>query len=252
MENGDDGAERGGLRLRIGRGRFGAVGSPRRNPGRRFDFGRSAGRTGRSRDPQGRGSLIGGWLFLLVLSIGAYFASRLPPPEKPMTGELQGAAIASDGDSLRLDGRRVRIEGIDAPEIGQSCRRGEDAWDCGAEARRRLASLVEGATTRCRLHGRDRYGRELGICESGGRDVGRAMVLSGLAVSYGLYRAEEETARERQAGLWSGDFVRPQEWRRTNGEPAETPHRAGDLLELIAQWIENEVRMMAERIIGGG
>ncbi|QFI66622.1 Nuclease [Sinorhizobium alkalisoli] len=209
-------------------------------------------RRNRGRDTQGRGSLIGGWLFLLVLSIGAYFASRLPPPEKPLTGELHGAAAASDGDSLRLGGRRVRIEGIDAPEIGQSCRRGKDDWDCGAEARRRLASLVGATTTRCRLHGRDRYGRELGICESGGRDIGRAMVLSGLAVSYGLYRAEEETARERQAGLWSGDFVRPQEWRRTNGKPAETPHRADDWLELIARWIEDEIRTLAKGIIGGG
>ncbi|OHV77802.1 exopolysaccharide biosynthesis protein [Ensifer sp. LCM 4579] len=252
-EDGDESMGRGGACLRTGRGRFGAVGGPRRNRGRRFDLGRwASGRAGRSRDQQGRGSLIGGWLFLLVLSIGAYFASRHPPPEKPVTGELHGAAAASDGDSLRLAGRRVRIEGIDAPEIGQSCRRRKDDWDCGAEARRQLASLVDATTTRCRLHGRDRYGRDLGICESGGRDIGRAMVLSGLAVSYGLYRAEEEAARERRAGLWSGDFVRPQEWRRTNGRPAETPHRADDWLELIARWIENEVRTVAERIIGDG
>lgn len=196
--------------------------------------------------------MIGGWAFLIVLSLGAYLASRLPPPEEVVTGELRGVATVSDGDSLRVNGRRVRIEGIDAPEIGQSCRRGETIWDCGAEARRRLMLLTGGTTTHCRLHGRDRYGRELGICETGGRDIGREMVLSGLAVSYGHYRDEEETAREGRAGLWAGDFVRPQEWRRSKGEPEETPHRAGDWLEFILGWIEDEVRMMAARIVGDG
>lgn len=239
--------------MRWGRSKFRIVGGAKPFRRRRFHFGRPANRfTGRRRPSEGRGSLLGGWVFLLVLSIGAYVASKLPPPEKPVTGEVHGAAMASDGDSLRLAGRRVRIEGIDAPEIGQTCRRGENVWDCGSEARRRLASLVKEETTRCRLHGRDRYGRELGICETGGRDIGREMVLSGLAVSYGLYRSEEEQARERRKGLWAGDFVRPQEWRRSKGEPEEMPHRASDWLELIGQWIEDEVRMVAERILGDG
>ncbi|RVI61297.1 thermonuclease family protein, partial [Sinorhizobium meliloti] len=137
--------------------------------------------------------MAGGWIFLVLLGIGAYIATQLPAPERPVTGELSGPASASDGDSLRLDGRRIRIEGIDAPEIGQMCRRGETAWDCGAQARRRLVALVAGTTTVCRLHGRDRYGRELGVCAAGGADLGREMVLSGHAVSYGLYRDEEET-----------------------------------------------------------
>jgi endonuclease YncB( thermonuclease family) len=234
--------------LRTGRGKFRIAGGAKpASFRRRFTSGGT-----RRQASQGRGSMIGGWVFLLVLSLGAYLASRLPPPEKSVTGELRGAAAASDGDSLRLNGRRVRLEGIDAPEIGQNCRRGETIWDCGADARRRLALLTEGTTTHCRLHGRDRYGRDLGICEAGGRDIGRDMVLSGLAVSYGLYREEEETARQGRAGLWAGDFVRPQEWRRSKGGPDETPHRAGDWLELIVQWLEDEVRMMAERIIGDG
>ncbi|WP_132077239.1 thermonuclease family protein [Sinorhizobium americanum] len=218
--------------------------------GRRFVFGRPGSVAQRSNRSEGRGSLFGGWVFLLLLSLGAYVASSLPPPEKAVTGELLGAAVASDGDSLRLAGRRVRIEGIDAPEIDQRCRRGTTSWDCGAEARRRLAELVEGRTTRCRLHGRDRYGRELGLCEAGGRDIGREMVLSGLAVSYGLYRDEEEQARNRRAGQWAGEFVRPQEWRRTQGKGEESPHRAGDWLELMLQWLENQIWRFAKEIVG--
>ncbi|MEY9163305.1 endonuclease YncB(thermonuclease family) [Sinorhizobium fredii] len=218
-------------------------------PRRRFVFGRP-GSLQRSNRSQGRGGLIGGWVFLLLLSLGAYVASRLPPPEKPVTGELRGVAVASDGDSLRLDGRRVRIEGIDAPEIGQRCQRDGTRWDCGAAARRRLEDLIDGTTTRCRLHGRDRYGRELGLCDASGRDVGRELVLSGHAVSYGLYREEEERARNRRAGLWAGDFIRPQEWRRSQGEAEEAPHRAGDWLELILQWLEDEAWRIAKEIGG--
>ncbi|OAP42795.1 exopolysaccharide biosynthesis protein [Sinorhizobium glycinis] len=194
--------------------------------------------------------MIGGWMFLMVLSLGAYVASSLPPPEKTVTGELRGSAVASDGDSLRLNGRRVRIEGIDAPEIGQTCQREGAGWDCGAEARRRLEDLIDGTTIRCRLHGRDRYGRELGLCEAGGRDIGREMVLSGYAVSYGLYREEEERARERRAGVWAGDFVRPQEWRRSEGGAEETPHQAGDWLEFILQWLEDQAWRVAKEIAG--
>ncbi|PST21861.1 thermonuclease family protein [Mesorhizobium plurifarium] len=191
--------------------------------------------------------MAGGWIFLVLLGIGAYVASQLPPPERPMTGELRGLASASDGDSLRIDGRRIRIEGIDAPEIGQMCRRGEDVWDCGAQARQRLADLVAGAMIVCRLHGHDRYGRELGVCAADGTDLGREMVLSGHAVSYGLYRGEEETARAGRSGLWAGDFVRPQEWRRSKGRAAEGPHRATGWLEIILEWLQEHASAIMAR-----
>ncbi|WP_018239965.1 thermonuclease family protein [Ensifer sp. BR816] len=237
--------------MKPGHRKFRIVGGGRPAPiGRRFAFGRSGSAAPRSNRSDGRASLIGGWVFLLLLTLGAYVASRLPPPERAVTGELSGAAIASDGDSLRLSGRRVRIEGIDAPEIGQTCRRDGAAWDCGAAARRRLEDLIGGTTTRCRLHGHDRYGRELGLCEAGERNIGREMVLSGHAVSYGLYREEEEQARNRRAGLWAAQFVRPQEWRRSQGEAEETPHRAGDWLELIGQWLEDEAWRIAKEIGG--
>lgn len=178
-----------------------------------------------------------GWIFLLILSIGAYFADKLPVAERVATGEARGLATASDGDSLRLDGRRIRIEGIDAPELDQSCERDGGTWDCGCEARDRLRVLISAGDVRCRFHGRDRYGRDLGTCEAGGRDVGREMVLSGYAVSYGRYQAEEARAEKERRGLWGGEFTTPQEWRRTNGHPDEGPHLVGGWLETIRGWL---------------
>lgn len=196
--------------------------------------------------------MMGGWIFLILLSIGAYVAAKLPPPERTVTGELQGAATASDGDSLRLDGRRIRLEGIDAPEIGQTCRRGEAAWDCGGEARERLKRLTGGLTTACRLHGHDRYGRDLGVCEAGQRDLGREMVLSGYAVSYGRYQNEEDMARKGGVGVWSGDFLRPQAWRRSNGGAEETPHQTDNWSGFILQWLEEQVREIFRKFVNGG
>ncbi|THK38600.1 thermonuclease family protein [Ensifer sp. MPMI2T] len=227
------------------------AGARRPAPRRWFGFGRSANVAPRS-GFEGRGGMMGGWIFLILLSIGAYVAAKLPPTEWTVTAELQGAATASDGDSLRLDGRRIRLEGIDAPEISQTCRRGEATWDCGGEARERLKTLISGLATACRLHGHDRYGRDLGVCEAGQRDLGREMVLSGYAVSYGRYQNEEDVAREGRVGLWSGDFVRPQAWRRSNGGAEEMPHGTDDWWGLIPQWLEEQVRVIFRRIVSGG
>lgn len=191
---------------------------------------------------------IGGWIFFLLLCVGAYFASQLPPPERAVTGGLSGVASASDGDSLRLDGRRIRLEGIDAPEIGQTCNRQGAEWDCGADARQRLRTMVSGGTTVCRLHGRDKYGRDLGTCETNGRDIGRQMVATGYAVSYGRYQKEEASAEEQNVGLWAGDFTRPQAWRRANGHADETPHVVDGWLDTIRLWLFEQLSALFSRI----
>ena len=42
----------------------------------------------------------------------------------------------------------------------------------------------------------------------------------GAAVAYKKYSkkyiAEEEFAKENKLGIWSGDFIRPEEWRKKN------------------------------------
>jgi endonuclease YncB( thermonuclease family) len=119
-----------------------------------------------------------------------------------------------DGDSLRLGGVDIRLAGIDAPELHQECVRSGRAYPCGEVARSALRSLVAGEALRCRVTGRDRYGRSLARCDGRTADIGAAMVEQGWAVAYGEYEREEASARGRSAGLWSGSFERPAEWRR--------------------------------------
>lgn len=118
-----------------------------------------------------------------------------------------------DGDSLTRDGARFRLLGIDAPEYRQQCQRDSMAWACGRAARDALVQMLPGGRAECRGRQRDRYDRLLVTCRVGGRDVNAEMVRRGMAVSFGGYATEEAEARNAKAGLWSGSFERPQDFR---------------------------------------
>lgn len=131
--------------------------------------------------------------------------------------DLTGTARIVDGDTLAFRDRKIRLDGLDAPEMGQSCRRADGSdYRCGIVARDELVRLTAGRAVQCRADGRDRYGRSLAQCEAQGRDLGATLVRRGLAVGYGRYAFEEAAARVEGAGLWAGAFERPAEWRRTH------------------------------------
>lgn len=150
------------------------------------------------------------------------------------TAAFNGAARVADGDSLVVGGRRVRLQGMDAPELAQECEKAGVAYPCGREARDALARLVAGRAVECASHGRDRYDRVLATCTAGGVDLNLAMVEAGWAVSYGDYRHAEHAARQEGRGLWAGSFERPQDWRRDHGGLAEESH---DWLSPLIGWL---------------
>lgn len=133
---------------------------------------------------------------------------------------VAGPAKIIDGDTLDVAGQRVRLEGIDAPEAGQTCaRRLIGTWNCGAASSKALASLIDGRDVQCESHGRDKYGRMLGICYVAGLDLNERMVRDGYAwafVKYSArYAATEQVARAEKRGIFS-----------TENEPAWA-YRAG-------------------------
>jgi endonuclease YncB( thermonuclease family) len=139
----------------------------------------------------------------------------------------QGRAMIADGDTIELAGQRIRLEGIDAPEYNQTCQRKSGPFNCGREARRKLAALAGNGPVRCTGWQEDKYGRLLGSCMAGKTDLNREMVASGWAVSYGRYAAEEASARKAGIGLWQGEFQRPAEWRKAHEATlasGEAPH----------------------------
>ncbi len=127
-----------------------------------------------------------------------------------------------DGDTIDLEGNRIRLIGIDAPESKQQCLSAEGvAWACGKVARDKLIEMAAGASgLTCIISGRDRYKRLLGTCFAGqgvnGVDLQQALIRIGLAVAEydEAYRADEVAARQEGAGIWNGCFTRPKDWRR--------------------------------------
>ncbi len=135
-------------------------------------------------------------------------------------GELVRAA---DGDSFAIGTRKLRLYGIDAPELKQAC---TDAagqpWQCGGAAHGTLIALLAQPGLTCKAGAQDRFGRSLATCASSSTaDIAAAQVQAGLAISNefnGLreYGREEDDARRAKRGLWRGDFVDPKIWRSTH------------------------------------
>lgn len=118
-----------------------------------------------------------------------------------------------DGDTFDLDGTRIRIDGIDAPEYGQKC----GSRDCGVEALEALDNLIHSGPINCQSMGDDGYGRVIGKCVVAGQDIGARLVSDGFAYAFVKYStdyvAEEESARSRGLGVWRGDYQRPWDYR---------------------------------------
>jgi len=91
--------------------------------------------------------------------------------------------IAVDGDTLRCGAERVRLLGIDAPELPGHCRQGRRCvpGDPLASTRSLRAALAQGPTTIRRI-GTDRYGRTLALVRAGRTDLSCWQLARGQAI----------------------------------------------------------------------
>lgn len=121
-----------------------------------------------------------------------------------------------DGDSLESDGERLRLWGIDAPELQQTCDRAGRVWPCGRESRNALRTLAREGRFSCVTTGIDKYDRWLVECDLNGRSVNETLVREGWAIAYGGFDRAEAEARNAERGIWSGNFERPSGWRDAN------------------------------------
>ncbi len=131
---------------------------------------------------------------------------------------LTGPAWVIDGDTIMVLGERVRLHGIDAPELDQTfwCR--GQTLPCGAMALAALEALTAGVKLRCEAVERDRHGRLIAKCFSpNGIDGGRRLEAAGWALAYRQYSMDyidaEEEACKAKRGMWRGSFMNPWVWR---------------------------------------
>lgn len=120
------------------------------------------------------------------------------------------SVLVIDGDTFKVDKTRVRINGIDAPEMTQ---------DGGMKARAVMKWYVMRAgQITCRVAKKDRWGRWLATCLNiHGADLADLIVRDGWAFAYRQYSKNyilaENEAKRNKRGLWQGEFEYPWDYR---------------------------------------
>lgn len=128
-------------------------------------------------------------------------ASAAPAKTTPAVLADRNVAVV-DGETLRLAGRVVRLNGVAAPHRGEACRL---ATDCAGHAALQLAALVHDQQVTCAVAGSDSDGHLLADCAAGSTDLGHAVVRSGwasAATDNGALASAEQAARRARLGLW--------------------------------------------------
>lgn len=163
-----------------------------------------------------RRTTASGWLWLVLAAVGPLSSSAWASGvqsgvvTRVVDGDTVWVAVAGGGKPIK-----VRIEGIDAPEI---CQPG------GTSSQQALRRRLLGSQVSLSMRLQDDYGRTLATIHQQGEDVGRWMVSSGHAWSYRyrgrarLYAEEEARARAARRGLFGqSDPEDPRSFRKRHG-----------------------------------
>lgn len=133
--------------------------------------------------------------------------------------DLSGTPRIVDGDTLHLNGIKIRLHGIDAPEMKQECTDQHGAsYLCGEASTEALRTLTLNTNITCEGSTHDRYRRLIGVCYARGINLNAEMVRQGWALAYRRYSEDyvsaENEAQEAKRGMWAGEFELPWERRR--------------------------------------
>ena len=149
--------------------------------------------------------------FFLIILLNLY--------TKVTTSEIYGFPVITDGDTIKILNNKIRLHGIDAPEKNQKCYKNKKKYNCGKVATKALIKKINKNAVKCLTQkNKDRYSRFIGICFVGQEDLNKWMVRNGYAVAYRRYSKDyildEEFAKTNHLGLWSGNFLKPEKWRK--------------------------------------
>ena len=143
------------------------------------------------------------------------------------TKEINGIAIVIDGDTLKIKNEKIRLSGIDSPEIKQTCKKPYltisfytffKNYNCGEISKLKIKKYTKAKIIKCIFSSRDRYNRLIAECYVDNKNINSWMVKNGYAIAYRKYSkkfiSEEKYAKKHKLGLWQGIFIMPEKWRK--------------------------------------
>ena len=125
-----------------------------------------------------------------------------------------------DGDTIHLNGEKIRFTGIDTPELKQTCIKEEAINPCGVTAKEILIEKISDNKIECISEGKDQYKRTLAECFVNDESLSSYLVRSGYAFAYRRYSKkfipDEDYAKDNKIGMWSMKFDYPWDFRKKN------------------------------------
>ena len=146
--------------------------------------------------------------------------------------EVSGNPKIVDGDTIHINNYKFRLEGIDAPEMKQQCKKEflkissligftfYKDYSCGKVSKDKLIEKINGSQIKCIYKSKDRFKRYIATCYKQKANLNKWMVRNGFAIAYRKYSKkyvpDEDFAKENKLGLWRGKFINPEIWRKLN------------------------------------
>ena len=168
-------------------------------------------------------------LFLVISICLIFFFLTYHDVKSQEVKIISGVAKVIDGDTIRIDKKKIRLFGIDAPEIKQKCQKPwlifslltfNKNYPCGEISKLKLKNHINNKFIICKSSNKDRYNRFIAECYKEKTNINKWMILNGHAVAYRKYSkkfvAQENLAKKEKLGLWGGTFEMPWEWRKKN------------------------------------
>ena len=168
-------------------------------------------------------------LIILIIISSIFFILTYNDVRSENINKISGFAKVVDGDTIKINSKKIRLYGIDAPEKKQKCKKTyltisfmsfTKDYMCGEVSTQKLIKKINKQKLNCNILDVDRYKRLIGECFKRNINLNSWMVSNGFAVAYRKYSkkyvSDEINAKNKKLGIWQGKFEMPWDYRRKN------------------------------------
>ena len=168
-------------------------------------------------------------LIILIIISSIFFIVTYNDVRSENINKISGFAKVVDGDTIKINSKKIRLYGIDAPEKKQKCKKTyltisfmsfTKDYMCGEVSTQKLIKKINNQKLNCDIIDVDRYKRLIGECFKRNINLNSWMVSNGYAVAYRKYSkkyvTDEINAKNNKLGIWQGKFEMPWDYRRKN------------------------------------